>query len=414
MDLGRDGLTDAQIRDALHGRSGKQTYRFRYELQRHGARVRDLNVTEGSVSLSRADAIQRSASITVYDESIDWLQYKVKIFMAIKVGDVWAEWPLGVYIPSTPTIVCEGISMQPRYTQTETDAPFWDANWPEIEKTTWREIDRGKRNMPQIGPETRKARVHYELDCYDETVILKEDAFVERYYIPAGTRYLTAVQAILVSAGIERVLLEKEIETQIPVDREWDVGTSKLTIVNTLLEEINYNPIYCDGDGNMVIAGYKDPSATGAGYTYAADMLSVILPQLSVTQDFYNVPNVFIAISSNPDAKQDYRAVYVNDNPLSPLSTVRRGRNIVSKPYKLDAVASQGELDAYIAKVAFEASRIYEEIEFTTALMPIHGSGDILELAHPAVNGIYQETAWEMELSASGSMTHTARRLMVT
>lgn len=412
MNLALDGFTDQQIRDALHGRGGAQVYRFRYELQIGGARVRDLNATEGTVSLDRNDAIQRGADLVVYDSGIDWLKNTIKIFMGLRVRERWLEWPLGVFIPSTPKKITDGVRWVKKYDAKPCPYSFFDEPWSKTEKLTWRDIDAGIGRNRKLLSETLAESAHYEVECYDRTVILKEDAFADRYFIAAGTKYLDAVQSILVTAGIEQVIVTKEVDTVIPVDREWDIGVSKLEIINLLLEEINYNPIYCDADGNMVISPYVEPGTAGAHYRYAADEMSVLASEVTMTQDFYNVPNVFVAVSSNPDLKQDFRAVYVNDDPTSPLSTVQRGRTIVAKPYQLDAVASQAELDAYVRKQAFEASQVYEEIEFTTALMPFHGSGDILSLNHPAAQGLYQEMAWEMELAADGQMTHTARRLV--
>lgn len=413
MNLARDGLTDQQVRDALHGRNGRQQYRFRYELQSGGARVKDLKVPEGSVSLDRSDSIQRGATLTIYDSGIDWLKHAIKIFMGLRIAGRWVEWPLGVFIPSTPTKVTESVRSVKRYDDHAEDFSFFDMPWEDIESVTWREIDAGWFRRRVLLSEGLEETACFEVECYDRTVILAEDAFTDRYFVAAGTKYLDAVQSILVTAGIERVLVTREILTEIPVDREWDIGTTKLEIINMLLEEINYNPIYCDADGNIVLSPYVESTAAGVSYTYAAGDLSVIASELSATQDFYSVPNVFIATSSNPDLQQDYRAVYVNDNPASALSTVQRGRTIVSEVYTLDAVASQAELDAYVRKKAFEANQIYEEIEFTTALMPIHGSGDILALDHPAAKGIYQELSWEMDLSVGGEMSHTARRLVM-
>jgi hypothetical protein len=38
--------------------------------------------------------------------------------------------------------------------------------------------------------------------------------------------------------------------------------------------------------------------------------------------------------------------------------------------------------------------------------------GDVLALKHPALNGIYEETAWSITLEAGADMTHEARRAM--
>ncbi len=452
MGLALEGFTEQEIKDALHGKKGRQHYRFRYELlNNNGARIRDLNATKGTVSLDHNNAIQRGLTLTIYDDNVDWLKNKIKVYMGVRIDRAgttqtvdynffgalwettenltweeidrgyitnyipapskWAEWPLGVFIPSTPTKKTGQIHTEQKWQQKTEDYNFFGALWETTESLTWNEIDAGHIKKSVLISSELKGTASYDVECYDLTVILKEDAFTTRYFIASGTAYLTAVQNILVSAGIEHVIVTKDSAVKIAIDREWDIGTSKLDIINTLLEEINYNPIYCDARGYMVVSPYIEPTSTNVTYEYAADELSVIAAEMSSTQDFYNVPNVFIATSQNPDSKQDYRSVYINDNPVSPTSTVQRGRTIVSRVYQLDSVASQAELDAYIKKQAFDASQIYEEIQFTTALMPIHSSGDVLSLRHPAASGIYQEISWEMDLSNGGQMTHVAKRL---
>ena len=136
----------------------------------------------------------------------------------------------------------------------------------------------------------------------------------------------------------------------------------------------------------------------------------MIYRETSSTLDSYEVPNVIVAICSNPDMAQELRSIYTNDNPASPLSTVSRGRKIV-RVDTLDSVASQADLDAYVQRAAFEAGQIYEEIQFSTLLMPIHEYSDVLMIQHPEISGVYQETGWSMDLE-SGEMTHNCRRLV--
>lgn len=366
ISLERNGFSAAEVRNALHGRSGDREVRFRYDLIRNGVPTGQLPVLSGSVRYSAEDEIRRTArfelaSVSPDGVQINWLTDLIRPCMLVRVGEGWAEFPLGVFVPSTPT-------RQAGYS------------------VTW------------------------TVEAYDRTIYAREDCIIDRAYWPAGTLYLDIVQSLLLSCGISDILSGGS-RTALPTDREWDIGTGKLEIINTLLSEINYDPLYMNADGTAVLASYRQPSADGVTYTYRADELSVLSRDVSSVTDLYNVPNVFLAVVSNPEM-EPMRAVYINDNPSSELSTVRRGRRIVSGIEKPDAIAGQEELDAYIRRAAFAASQVYETAWVQTALMPIHGAGEILEIRHPEISGVFEETSWEMELQAGGQMTHRIRRIV--
>jgi len=406
---GRGKWTDQQILDAIHAIGGTSEIKFRYDVLRGGVRRASI-AAEGSVSLNRFDDIQRTARFTLYEE-VDWLRDEIKPYMLLRMEDE---------LISAPVIA---------QTWDERDALGYAWGALDALDMTWDELDAGRFNRAKWRPTyaefplgvfilstpTRTSSdgvTIWTVEAYDRTIILVEDSLVEPLYILAGTAYLDAVQSVLVSAGIERVLITEAVNTQIPVDRIFEIGTSKLRVVNTLLSEINYNPIYCDVDGTFIISPYKEPSADQVSYTYRVDKRSIIGRDTTSDMDYYKVPNVFIAVCSNPDMNAVYTSVYVNDNPASRLSTVQRGRRITSEIYRPDAIASQEDLDAYIRRIAFEANQVYEPLQFVTALNPLHERAEVLQIQHPDATGIFVESSWTMMLAADGQMIHNVRRLV--
>jgi hypothetical protein len=356
--------SDREIKDALCAVSGSQCVKFRYDVLRGGVRRASVHA-EGSVSFNRFNEIQRTARFTLHEE-IDWLLDEIKPYMLLRMPNgEFAEFPLGVFILSTPNRS--------------------SAN----SLTTW------------------------TVEAYDRTVILAEDSLVEPLYFAAGTAYLDAVQSVLVGAGVSQVLISDSADTVLAADREFEPGTKKIEVVNALLSEINFNPIYCDAEGRFVISKYREPGLLDAGWVYAADKTSIIGRDTQSNLDYFNMPNVFIAACSNPDLEEDYVSVWTNDNPVSKFSTVQRGRSIVSDIYQPDQITSQEDLDAYIRRIAFEANQVYEPIRFITALNPLHERADVLSLQHPDATGVFVESSWSFPLAASGQMTHEARRLVV-
>lgn len=363
LPLETNGLTAEQVERALHAKDGSRAVRFRFYLMRSGVRAGELPAVSGTVRYMAEDEIQRTASFSFTGEPpINWLTDQIQPVMEIRVDDRWAAFPLGVFVPSTPTRTANGQS------------------------------------------------VSYTVEAYDRTIFAKEDCLMERAFYPKGSLYLDIVQQLILSSGITDVQTAASTAT-LATDREFEMGTSKLDIINTLLTEINFLPLTINANGQAVLMPYQQPSAERVSYTYRADALSVLGPEVSSITDLYAVPNVYLAVVSNPD-QEPLRAVYINDNPASQLSTVRRGRNIVSELYKPDAISSQEDLDSYIQRIAFERSQIYESVTIQTALMPIHEGREVLEIRHPEIGGIFEETGWEMDLQAGGVMRHDIRRIV--
>jgi hypothetical protein len=409
VSLSRNGFTEAEIKDALHGRSGSRKVKFRYDVIRNGVKTGEVHA-EGSVALDKTASIQRTGKFTFY-KKLDWLKDEVKPYMLLRMDDA---------ITTAAILI---ITWNDRDTLNYS-FDSWDAlNMP------WNALDAGR-----IGSDIRTEQYaefplgvfvlstparqsdsgfdSYEVEAYDHTVILNEDSVIGMYFIAAGTNYLAAVEAVLTSAGITGVIIQDFTESVLPADREFEAGTTKLSIANTLLDEINFNPIRCDADGKFVISKYREPSPDQISYIYKDDELSVIGRDTSSETDFYGVPNVFIAVCSNADLDENYRSVWTNDSPTNALSTINRGRAITSEIYQPSTIGSQADLDAYIRRIAFEANQVYEELTFTTALMPIHESGDILEIRHPDTSGTFVEYSWSMDLSYDGQMLHLAKRLV--
>jgi hypothetical protein len=409
----RGGWTDQQILDALLAFDGARGILFRADVLRNGTRVREAALAPGgSVTLDKTASIMRTARIELY-EPLNWLKDEIKPYMLLRMEDA---------------IVASSVSIVDwdRIDALELSWDQWDAKdltWDQLDQSTIGGTTRAPRfaefPLGVFVPSTPKRSSFdgvntWSVEAYDRTVILNEDGLDTPLYVAAGMPYLDAVQDVLLGVGISNVMVVDYVATALPADREFEIGITKLAVINTLLTEINFNPIFCDAEGRFVISAYKAPSPARLDFTYAADALSIIASDTQSETDYYGMPNVFIAVCSNPDMDAEYRSVYVNDNPVSQLSTIQRGRRIISEIYRPEQIASQEDLDAYIARVAFErAQQASETVIFNTALMPVHGRGDVIGLKHPDISGTFEETRWVLPFDADGLMEHEARRVVL-
>lgn len=264
--------------------------------------------------------------------------------------------------------------------------------------------------LPSPARKVKGASVYREIAGYDLTQILLEDKFTSRYYLPAGTMHTEAVKRIVNSAGLLNLAISAST-TVLARDREYQPGTSKLDAINELLSECSYTSLWADATGRLRAASYVLPSLRHPDIGYLDDGQSCIIADSEGEElDIFAIPNVFVVTSSSPDGGE-LSATYINDNPLSPTSTVKRHRQIVDYR-EISDIAGIDELDAYVKRIAYAASSAYSTVSFDTPLIPIHGYATTLYIVSQKldIQGKYTETEWSMDLKAGGRMTHKARR----
>lgn len=368
LKLSRDGFTDQQIKDALHGKRGTRQIRFRYDLlDKNERKLRELtNVIDGEVNFGAMNEIKRTAKFNLKDDgTINFLSDRIQPFFELLMpGGKWISIPLGVFLLSSPT---------------KADTV---------------------------------AGVFREVEAYDGTVILRDDKFDDIYTITKGTNYKTAAISLLQGAGINKYIIEDTAKT-LPIDIQFEIGSSKLSAINELFDQVNFTPIRVDVNGYFVSGQYLPPSAKPVEYTYKDDELSVTYRGMQEEMDLFEINNKWVVVRTNAE-ELPLKSVYVNDNPESPTSTVNRGFTRVDYR-EVENIADQAALDAYTKRIANEASQVYGKLSFTTAIMPMHDYFDVLKIEYTdlSINAKYSETAWKFPFKETGGqMTHEVRRVV--
>lgn len=362
----------AAVLAELQGVTGGRIIDFRYDLLDLNNRLKGpMNgVTDATISQDASADVQRTASFTILDgfDGINYISDRIKPYFRLRmpVDGGWVEWPLGVFLLSSPT-----------------------------------------RSLMTDGSVIRS------VEAYDQMVILSGDAVSDRYSIPAGTLFVSAIQALISSDGFVTNITPSGLT--LPVEWDYAAGTAKLTILNDLLSAMNYRSAWFDENGILVCQPYVLPDNRAVGYTYATDSTSLYVGEIDQTLDLFNVPNKWTLVVSDTD-QASFSSTFTNTDPNSPTSTVSRGRTILSF---LDGqtAADQATLDALTQKQAHDDSQIYETIGFTTALMPFHSNADILGIV---VGGLglgsvkFEELTFSLELKPGATMSHTVRRSIST
>lgn len=244
-----------------------------------------------------------------------------------------------------------------------------------------------------------------KLELYDESYILAQSAFDTRHFYAAGTLYTTVFSQILTECGLIRQYID-ESANALQIDREFAVGDNILDSLNKLLEEAGYDTLHLDGEGYAMCTLRTDPVVPA--HIYRSGDGSVVYPDISSSFDIYGIPNVFIGVVSNSHQQvMMYKAE--NHNLNSVLSIERRGYKL-TKMYKLDSVASQAELEAYVEKLLNDSMMSVEGVNLVTDIQPGHGFQDCIQIEHEDLSGLFIEKQWSYSFGPGASMQHYAER----
>lgn len=266
-------------RDPLHG---NRTQWFTYELLDNGEAPKGSlpGVTGGRLEFHANAAVKGGGKITVASsgrEDIPWLKRRVKVTMHIQDRGAY---PLGVFIPSAPV-----------------------ERWDDMNLTL-------------------------DIELLDKCSVLDNDYVAETYSLDKGTNVTSAVRTLITGTGERAGSITDGTDT-LDKAMTWEGGTSKLQIINDLLEAANYFSLRTDGDGNFRAEKHRLPKDRPVTHEFVDNSKSLYVPEFTYEKDIYSVPNRVVLIAQGDGAAEGMKAVAENNNPDSPYSYVNRGRWIV-------------------------------------------------------------------------------------
>lgn len=251
------------------------------------------------------------------------------------------------------------------------------------------------------------------VEAYDRSWRVRDSYTETQLTISAGTNYIQAIEQQLTACGIGLITKTPSAAVLAEDRADWSIGTSRLSIVNQLLSEINYNPLWFNSKGYAVLEPASEPTAINIEHTLDdTQVKSLLLPKIAKETDIYSVPNVIICICSNADKSGPMVATSENTNPQSPLSIARRKRRI-AKVVQVNNIADQTELQAYADRLRNETMITGETIRVQTALLPNFGVDDVTAIRYGDLFAVCIERAYTMDLRVGGLMQHTLEKVVI-
>lgn len=314
----------------------------------------------GTVENNVNAVIRRSGSInlTQPNHDIDWLSDRLKILYHFEGG----SWPLGVFLVNAP-----------------------------------------KRQV-------RGTQSSWSVKLMDKLLILDTDNFDGPYAVPKGSKPTQVIKGILEDLGENTSKIEESDEVATS-DRVWEAGTSKLRVINDLLESIGYFALWCDTNGYFRAVPYFAPRYRPIVWTFEYGPHAIHLPDWEEDQDYLDVPNKVTLVSQGDGDEEGFIATAINNNSESRYSTVRRGRVI---PYFEDGVeiSSLAALQQRAQQVLESKSTAVTNVSFAHMMMDFEGN-DRLRFRPRGldIESVIQKT--KVTLKAGSLMETSVRKLEV-
>lgn len=243
----------------------------------------------------------------------------------------------------------------------------------------------------------------WEIEACDQALLLQRNRQESRFFAAAGTPYMELLQSLLNSCGISRILAD-DCRESLAVSRQWELGESTLDMVNQLLEEMGFEPLWFDTAGRARLTAYEARPEVSKLYR-SGDLL--LAPAVESSWDVHSAQNVFLAVADSPERGESRTAIAVNDDPNSPISTVNLGR-IMAPPLILNHVASQEALQTAAERLRDEKMLSVQTVRFET-LPQVHEPHELVALEHPQLEAVYRQSRWELR---EGRMFHEGKRVM--
>lgn len=218
----------------------------------------------------------------------------------------------------------------------------------------------------------------YPLQCYS---VLKpaEDILLQRgWYAPVdipGTRMIEELLSVC-PAPIEYEDGAPSLTEAIIAED----GESNLSMAQKIVEAIGWR-IRITGEGVIQIL----PKATEPKAMFDTVQNDVIRPEINVTEDWFECPNVFRAVSD------ELSGIARDDDPDSPLSTVSRGREVWMEETDCDFADDETIAD-YALRRLIEEQSYYKTASYSRRFYPDIYPTDLIRLHYPAQNidGVYR------------------------
>jgi hypothetical protein len=254
---------------------------------------------------------------------------------------------------------------------------------------------------------------------YDLLYALEQDKEVTSITFESGENVIEIIESLLDEVGYWVNYQIQPCDEVLPENVSYELGKSKLFIINSLLNMINYNPLWVNGSG--VFMGVPWSESPNIVHEFIDNNLSLYESNVNLSVDYSNMYNRVVVVSSQltQDTAPLYKDWTMEDEGLSshPFSYTNINR-YVTKIVNSEAT-SQDYVDLRAKKEIREMLQIEESVNYPHAFVSsrlndgIPYNGDCFRFKNEKLNldSIYKIEKQQIYLNIGTTVESTIRRV---
>lgn len=215
------------------------------------------------------------------------------------------------------------------------------------------------------------------VDAYTPLLELKEKFPPIGYALMKDSNIMDQAYSI-VRENVRAPVVRPSCEKKLSGDFVSNVNDTWLSFNSDLVYNAKYT-IELDELSRVIFAPIQEVEKLQPVWTYTDDNSSILHAEISMDCDIYNVPNVVEVSYSG--GNETYKARVVNDDPNSPVSTVRRGREIMHRDTNpsISGIPTEAQIQEYAEQLLKSMSTVKCTISYTHGYCPVR-VGDCVRL----------------------------------
>lgn len=264
--------------------------------------------------------------------------------------------------------------------------------------------------------------VNRPIQCYDLLLALEQDKTLVSVAYAAGSNIVDLIESLIASVGTWAKYNIVDSSEVLAEDVNYELGKSKLFIINSLLNMINYYPLWCDGSG--VYRGIPWTETANITHEFIDNQFSLYESGIELDLDYTNMYNRVVIINNqlNEDTAPLYKVWTFEDEGLSnhPFSYTSISR-YVTKIFNSEAV-SQSYVDLRARREMLKMLEVEESINYNHVFvssrfedgLPWQGDGYRFKNTLLDVDSIYKIESLNIPLKAGGLISSKIKRIRST
>ena len=206
----------------------------------------------------------------------------------------------------------------------------------------------------------------YSVDAYTPLIELKENQPPLGYSLSKTDTNIMDAAYRLTREHARAPVSSIDCDETLQVDYVADTDDTWMTFIRDLMKNAKYS-YSLDEMGRILFAPDQDTASLQPVYTYEDDDDSILYPDISADRDLFGIPNVVEVTYTKDNVVMQVRVV--NDDPNSPTSTVRRGREILQRDTSpaVDGTPTEETLRQYATQLLREASTLEYTVSYKHA-----------------------------------------------